>query len=208
MLNRPTYNRPPRKRTAPPDPRPIVISGPSGVGKGTLYTRLRENHPGCFAFSVSHTSRKPRAGEQHGVDYHYVSMEEFEDLIAKDSFIEHAKFGDNRYGTSKMTIEEQSKKGQVVLLDIEMEGVKQMKKSGIKARYIFIAPPSLEALEARLRGRGTENEESIQKRLAQAKNELEYSKTPGVHDIIILNDDLDTAYKQLEEFVYKAPEDQ
>ena len=121
MLNRPTYNRPPRKPTAPPDPRPIVISGPSGVGKGTLYTRLRENHPGCFAFSVSHTSRKPRAGEQHGVDYHYVSMEEFEDLIAKDSFIEHAKFGDNRYGTSKMTIEEQSKKGQVVLLDIEME---------------------------------------------------------------------------------------
>lgn len=80
-----------------------------------------------------------------------------------------------------------------------------MKKSGIDARYIFIAPPSVEALESRLRGRGTETEESIQKRLTQAKEELEYSNTPGVHDIIILNDDLDTAYKELDEFIYKQP---
>ena len=108
-------------QTDPPDRRPIVISGPSGVGKGTLYNRLRENHPDCFAFSVSHTSRAPREGEQPGVHYHYVSMPEFEDLIAKDGFIEHAMFSGNRYGTSKMTIEEQTKKGSVVLLDIEME---------------------------------------------------------------------------------------
>ncbi len=108
-------------KTAPPDRRPIVISGPSGVGKGTLYNRLREEHPDCFAFSVSHTSRGPREGEQDGVHYHYIPMQEFEDLIAKDAFVEHAKFGGNRYGTSKMTIEEQTKKGLVVLLDIEME---------------------------------------------------------------------------------------
>ncbi|KAF7543045.1 hypothetical protein G7Z17_g11065 [Cylindrodendrum hubeiense] len=187
----------------PADRRPIVISGPSGVGKGTLYKMLFERHPDTFALSVSHTTRGPRAGEVDAVDYHFVPTESFEDLIAKDGFVEHAKFGGNRYGTSKMTIEEQSSKGKVVVLDIEMEGVKQIKQSTISARYVFVAPPSTDALESRLRGRGTEKEESIQKRLAQAINELEYSKTPGVHDIIIVNDDLETAYKTLDDFVYK-----
>lgn len=130
-------------------------------------------------------------------------MAEFEDLIAKDGFVEHAQFGGNRYGTSKATIEEQTQKGKVVLLDIEMEGVKQIKQANIDARYIFISPPSLEILESRLRGRGTEQEASIQKRLAQAKNELEYSQTPGVHDVILVNDDLDKAYTEFEKFVYK-----
>lgn len=105
------------------------------------------------------------------------------------------------YGTSKMTIEEQTAKGQVVVLDIEMEGVKQVKNSSIDARYVFVAPPSEEELERRLRGRGTEKEESIQKRLAQAKLELAYAET-GVHDKTIVNNDLETAYKELEEFVY------
>lgn len=162
-----------------------------------------ERHPECFCLSVSHTTRAPRAGEVDGVHYHFVTMAEFEDLIAKDGFVEHAKFGGNRYGTSKMTIEEQTKKGRVVVLDIEMEGVKQIKQSSIDARYIFIAPPSLEALESRLRGRGTETEESIQKRLAQARNELEYAETPGVHDFILVNDNLEEAYTKLEEYVYK-----
>lgn len=131
-------------------------------------------------------------------------MADFEDLISKDGFVEHAQFGGNRYGTSKATIEEQTAKGKVVLLDIEMEGVKQIKQSSIDARYIFIAPPSIDALESRLRGRGTEQEASIQKRLAQATNELEYSKTPGVHDIIIVNDDLDKAYDELEKYIYQT----
>ncbi|OAQ73206.1 guanylate kinase [Pochonia chlamydosporia 170] len=189
--------------TPPTDRRPIIISGPSGVGKGTLYNRLFAQHPDAFCLSVSHTTRSPRVGETDGVDYHYVTMEAFEDLIAKDGFVEHAKFGGNRYGTSKMTIEEQTKKGRVVLLDIEMEGVKQIKQSSIAARYIFIAPPSIEILESRLRGRGTENEASVQKRLTQAHNELEFSKTPGVHDKIIVNDDLDKAYKELEDYIYQ-----
>ncbi|KAK7981116.1 hypothetical protein PG989_013573 [Apiospora arundinis] len=146
----------------------------------------------------------PRAGEEHGTHYFFVPMAEFEDLIAKDGFVEHAKFGSNRYGTSKKTIEEQTAKGRVVVLDIEMEGVKQIKASGIDARYVFIKPPSFEALEQRLRGRGTETEEAVSKRLAQAKVELEYADTPGVHDIIITNDDLDKAYKELEDYVYKS----
>ncbi|KAG6027887.1 hypothetical protein E4U41_000815 [Claviceps citrina] len=203
LTKRPPLNSLNKMATPPQDRRPLVISGPSGVGKGTLYKRLFDNHPDTFCLSVSHTTRGPRPGEQDAVDYHFVTMEAFEDLISKDGFVEHAKFGGNRYGTSKMTIEEQTKKGKVVLLDIEMEGVKQIKQSSIAARYIFIAPPSLSALEARLRGRGTEDEASVQKRLAQAHQELEFSKTPGVHDKIIVNDDLDAAYKELEDYIYR-----
>lgn len=105
----------------PADRRPVVISGPSGVGKGTLYKLLFERHPGVFALSVSHTTRAPRPGETSGVEYHFVDMPEFEAIIAADGFVEHAMFSGNRYGTSKMTIEEQSAKGKVVVLDIEME---------------------------------------------------------------------------------------
>ncbi|KAI0125051.1 guanylate kinase [Xylariales sp. AK1849] len=189
--------------TPPPDRRPLVISGPSGVGKGTLHNRLFAAHPDCFTLSVSHTTRKPRAGEEDGTHYNFVDMATFEDLIAKDGFVEHAKFGSNRYGTSKATIEEQTKKGRVVVLDIEMEGVKQIKASTMSARYVFIQPPSFEILEQRLRGRGTEDEDAVSKRLEQAKLELEYAKQPGVHDLIIVNDDLEKAYKELESFVYK-----
>ncbi|KAI1813032.1 guanylate kinase [Poronia punctata] len=189
--------------TLPPDRRPLVISGPSGVGKGTLMKRLFASHPDTFAFSVSHTTRAPRPGEAHGVDYHYVTTAEFEKLIEADGFVEHAKFGSNRYGTSKATIQEQSAKGKVVVLDIEMEGVKQIRNQNLDARFIFVKPPSFESLEQRLRGRGTEDEDSLAKRLNQARVELEYAETPGVHDIIIVNDDLDTAYKELEDFVYK-----
>ncbi|KAI0193535.1 P-loop containing nucleoside triphosphate hydrolase protein [Xylaria flabelliformis] len=189
--------------TPPLDRRPLVISGPSGVGKGTLISRLFDSHPDTFTFSVSHTTRAPRPGETHGVNYFYVQKSEFEDLIATDGFVEHAQFNGNHYGTSKATIEEQTAKGKVVVLDIEMEGVKQIRKSSIDARFVFVKPPSFEALEQRLRGRGTEDENSVVKRLNQARKELEYADTPGVHDIIIVNDDLDAAYKELEDFVYK-----
>lgn len=106
---------------APTDTRPLILSGPSGVGKGTLYNLLFARHPDTFALSVSHTTRAPRAGEADGVHYHFVPMEDFEALIARGGFVEHAQFGGNRYGTSKSTIEEQTAKGRVVLLDIEME---------------------------------------------------------------------------------------
>ncbi|KAG4415627.1 hypothetical protein IFR04_011241 [Cadophora malorum] len=188
----------------PPDTRPIIISGPSGVGKGTLYKLLLDRHPSTFATSISHTTREPRPGETRDVDYYYTDMSTFEQMIAEDGFVEHAKFGGNRYGTSKKMIGELTAGGRVVVLDIEMEGVKQIKSSSLSARYVFIAPPSMTILEQRLRNRGTEKEDSIQKRLAQAKNELEYSKVEGVHDLIIVNDDLEEAYKKLEEFVFKG----
>lgn len=188
------------------DLRPIIISGPSGVGKGTLYKLLLTRHPSVFATSISHTTRDPRPGEQRDVDYYYTTMENFEKMIGEDGFVEHAMFGGNRYGTSKAMIEKMMKEGKVVVLDIEMEGVKQIKTSHLSARYVFISPPSpaMSTLESRLRGRGTEKEESIQKRLQQAKNELEYAETPGVHDIVIVNDDLEKAYTELEEFIFKG----
>lgn len=105
----------------PSDGCPIVISGPSGVGKGTLYKMLLERHPDTFATSVSHTTRDPRPGEVRDEDYFYISMKEFEDLIEKGGFVEHAKFGGNRYGTSRKMIEDMRRKGKVVILDIEME---------------------------------------------------------------------------------------
>jgi guanylate kinase len=100
---------------------PIIISGPSGVGKGTLYKLLLERHPSVFATSISHTTRDPRPGEQRDVDYYYVSMEEFEKKIGENAFVEHAKFGGNRYGTSKAMIEDFMGRGRIVVLDIEME---------------------------------------------------------------------------------------
>ena len=185
---------------APPSKQPIVISGPSGTGKSTILKRLFANHPGTFAFSVSHTTRAPRPGEKDGEHYHYVTREAFEALREKGGFIEHARFGSNLYGTSFAAVEEVEKVGKVCVLDIEMEGVKQMHKSHLKARYLFIMPPSFEELERRLRSRATDKEGEIQKRLDQAKVEMEYAKTEGVHDKVVINDDLEKAYKEVEEF--------
>ncbi|KAJ3536133.1 hypothetical protein NM208_g6846 [Fusarium decemcellulare] len=183
--------------------RPIIISGPSGVGKGTLIDKLRVARPDKIATTVSHTTRKPRPGETEGVDYFFKSPPEFASLIDAGAFIEHTYFDGNHYGTSKQTIADQMCSGLTVILDIEMEGVKSIKtSSNLEARYIFIKPPSLSALEARLRRRGTEDEANIQKRLARARAELEYAATPGVHDLIIVNDDLERAYTELEEFVF------
>lgn len=187
---------------APPDRRPIVISGPSGVGKGTLSQKLFDTHPNVFTLTVSHTTRTPRTGEVDGVAYFFVSHDTFLSLISQNVFVEHTFFSGNHYGTSKETVADQTAKGLVVVLDIEMHGVQQMKENNsIDARYVFIKPPSLESLEARLRSRGTEKEEEIQRRLAQARIELEYADQ-GIHDKIIVNSDLDRAYKELEAFVF------
>ncbi|KAG8355208.1 hypothetical protein FVEN_g6980 [Fusarium venenatum] len=191
---------------SPSDRRPIVISGPSGVGKGTLINMLFNRHPDQFTLSVSHTTRNPREGESDGVHYHFVTKDAFRDLIAKDGFVEHAQFGSNLYGTSKATIEEQTAKGKVVVLDIEMEGVKQVKASTIDARYVFVSPPDTEELEKRLRGRGTETEESIQQRLTRAQDELAWARS-AEFDKILVNDDLEKTYQELDAFVYTEKSD-
>lgn len=184
------------------DARPIIISGPSGVGKGTLIKRLKDNHPTIFDTVVSHTTRQPRPDEIEGVAYFFRSAPEIWNMIMRKDFVEHIYYSGNFYGTSKKAMTELMKKGVAPILDVEMEGVKQMKASDLVARYVFLSPPSLETFEARLWERGTEDEAIISQRLAQAKLELEFAGT-GVHDIIIVNDDLDEAYRQLEDFAFQ-----
>ncbi|PYI18798.1 guanylate kinase [Aspergillus japonicus CBS 114.51] len=181
--------------------RPVVVSGPSGTGKSTLLKRLFADYPNTFGFSISHTTRSPRAGEQDGREYYFTTKEDFLDLVSKHGFIEHAQFGGNHYGTSVQAVKNIAEQGRICILDIEMEGVKQVKRTDLNARFLFLAPPSVEELERRLRGRNTETEESLKKRLAQAKNELEYAKEPGAHDKIVVNDDLEKAYAELRDFI-------
>ncbi|KAK4610661.1 Guanylate kinase [Fulvia fulva] len=186
--------------TGTEQPRPIVVSGPSGSGKSTLLKRLFAAYPGRFGFSVSHTTRQPRNGEEDGKDYNFVTREDFKKLVDEDGFIEHAQFGSNLYGTSVQAVKNVAEQGQNCILDIEMEGVKQVKKKDLNARFVFLQPPSVEILEKRLRGRGTDKEEAILERLKQAEKEIEFSKTPGVHDQIIINDDLEKAWQEFEAF--------
>lgn len=148
------------------------------------------------------TTRNPRNGEENGREYHFVSREEFVEGIEKGKFLEHAEFSGNLYGTSFKAVQDVQTAGKICILDIEMQGVKNVKNSDLKARFVFIKPPSLESLEQRLRSRNTDSEESILKRLAIAKEELLYAETPGVHDRIIVNDDLDRAYSELKEFIF------
>ncbi|KAJ7634195.1 guanylate kinase/L-type calcium channel beta subunit [Mycena polygramma] len=175
--------------------RPLVLSGPSGVGKSTLLHRLFAEFPDKFGFSVSHTTRAPRPGETHGKQYFFVPTQEFKDLIAADAFIEHAEFSGNFYGTSFETVRLVQEQGRRCILDIEAQGVRQIKASALDPIYLFISPPSMSALRARLQGRGTETEASVQKRLATALKEIEYAKQPNVHDLVIVNDNLDRAYE-------------
>ncbi|KAJ3745547.1 guanylate kinase/L-type calcium channel beta subunit [Lentinula detonsa] len=175
--------------------RPLILSGPSGVGKSTLLQRLFAEFPDKFGFSVSHTTRAPRPGEQDGKQYHFVTREKFLALRQEGAFIESAEFSGNFYGTSFQTVREVQEKGRRCILDIEAQGVRQIKATDLNPIYCFISPPSLTSLRERLRARGTETEASIQKRLATALNEIQYAKEPHVHNFVIVNDDLDRAYQ-------------
>ena len=181
--------------------RPIVMCGPSGVGKGTLINRLMADFPGKFGFSVSHTTRAPRPGETDGVHYNFVEKSAMEADIAEGKFLEHAHVHENIYGTSLAAVEAVATKGQVCILDIDVQGAEIVKKSTLDALFVFIAPPSMEELEKRLRGRGTEKEESIQKRLANAAGEMAKTEVDGFFHAVIVNDDLEKAYGELKTVV-------
>lgn len=182
-------------------PRPIVLSGPSGSGKSTLLKKLFAEFPTKFGFSVSSTTRAPRPGEVDGKDYNFVAVEEFQKMIGEDKFVEWAQFSGNYYGTTVASVKKVADSGRTCILDIDMQGVKSVKyKTDLDARFLFVAPPSIKDLENRLRGRGTETEDSIAKRLAAAQAEIEYAET-GAHDQILVNDNLDRAYKELKEFI-------
>ncbi|XP_023126165.2 guanylate kinase isoform X2 [Amphiprion ocellaris] len=216
-------------------PRPVVLSGPSGAGKSTLLKKLMKEYDSVFGFSVSHTTRNPRPGEENGrgtacnstlttakaslffistsicgclyvyavsvlhwvSDYHYVTREVMQAGIDNGDFIENAEFSGNMYGTSKAAVQDVQAKNLICILDIDMQGVRNIKRTDLNPIYISIQPPSLEVLEKRLRDRKTESEESLQRRLHAAKVEMEFSKEPGAFDVIIVNDVLEDSYGQL-----------
>ncbi|RVE61734.1 hypothetical protein OJAV_G00176140 [Oryzias javanicus] len=184
-------------------PRPVVFSGPSGAGKSTLLKKLMSEYDSVFGFSVSHTTRKPRPGEQNGIDYHYVSREEMQAGINNGDFIENAEFSGNLYGTSRAAVQAVQAKNLICILDIDMQGVRNIKRTDLNPIYISIQPPSLEVLEERLRGRKTESEESIQKRLRAAKADMEFSKEPNVFDVVIVNNNLEEAYGSLKQALHE-----
>ncbi|RMZ66275.1 guanylate kinase [Pyrenophora seminiperda CCB06] len=189
--------------------RPIVISGPSGAGKSTILSRLFAEYPHKFGFSISHTTRQPRGTEQHGKEYYFVTKEEFEKLIANKGFVEYAQFGSNYYGTSVKAVNDIAERGQVCILDIEMEGVKQVANHPTfpRPRFLFLQPPDMHILEKRLRSRATDEEDAILKRLNQAKVEMEFAHSgQAPHDKIVINDDLDKAYKEVKEFIVGTEE--
>ncbi|CAB0034514.1 unnamed protein product [Trichogramma brassicae] len=182
-------------------PRPIVFCGPSGSGKSTLIKLLFDEYPDKFGFSVSHTTRNPRPGEENGKHYYFTTKDDMQKQIDSGEFIETAVFGNNMYGTSKQAIEDVQSTGKICVLDIEIEGVKQIKASPLQPLFIFIKPPSIEELENRLKKRGTESQESLQRRLASAKTEIEFGETPGNFDLIVENDNVEKAYEKLRNFI-------
>ncbi|KAJ2444052.1 guanylate kinase [Coemansia sp. RSA 2337] len=186
--------------------KPIVVFGPSGTGKSTLLKRLFAEYPTEFGFSVSNTTRKPRTGETNGVDYHFLSREDFIAAIELKKFIEHAEFSGNMYGTTVQAVKDVADSGRICILDIDVQGVKSVKNTDLGARFVFVAPPSEEELERRLRSRGTDDESSILKRLDAAKSELDYGNQKGSCDIKIVNDDLENAYKRLVDFIFEKNE--
>jgi guanylate kinase len=189
-------------------PIPLVIAGPSGVGKGTLIGKVLQEFPGMFGFSVSHTTRAPRAGEEDGRDYHFSTKEVMEKEIAVGGFLEHANVHGNFYGTSFDAVKDVAGQGKVCILDIDVQGCKSVKACAASAmpqqpHFIFIAPPSMEVLSKRLTARGTETPEKVQLRLSAAKGEVEYGLTPGNMELVIVNDVLEEAFQELVEQLAK-----
>jgi guanylate kinase len=178
----------------------FVITGPSGVGKGTLIRGLLERLP-QLELSVSATTRSPRPGERDGVEYHFLTPEEFEAHVAAGDFVEHATYSGHRYGTLRSELERRVTAGSPVVLEIEVQGARQVREAMPESLAVFIAPPSLDALRARLVGRGTDSAEQVDERLRTAERELG-ARPEFAHEVI--NDRLERATDKLAEIVQRA----
>src|SRR3954451_13055568 len=178
----------------------FVITGPSGVGKGTLIRALRERLPE-LELAVSATTREPRPGEEDRRDYYFLTGEQFEDKVRAGEFVEHARYSGRRYGTLRSELERHRAAGRPVLLEIEVQGARQVREGMPEAVQVFIAPPSEDALRTRLIGRGTDPPEQVEARLLTAREEL---RAQGEFPHVVVNDRLDDAVDALEELVRGA----
>jgi guanylate kinase len=176
----------------------IVLTGPSGVGKGTLLKALLHRHPD-FYLSTSVTTRSPRLGEIDGQHYFFQTRPQFQSMVEQGDLLEWAEFAGNCYGTPRRAVADQVAAGKTVILEIELEGARQIKHTFPSAMRIFVAPPSLETLEQRLRGRGQDSEEAIARRLAHAQIELDAADE---FDVQVVNGDLDIALQHIENALY------
>ena len=213
---------------------PLVVCGPSGAGKGTIISKFMTERAGnrSFGFTVSHTTRSPRDGEVRGIHYHFCSREQMQQLCANNYFLETAQVHGNEYGTSWQALLQVQEQGKKCLLDIDVQGVRRLKEHASSSndnndaagqnhhpilmntnnilwqpKYIFIAPPSLQVLEARLIGRGSESAETLQRRIGNARAEVEYGLAPGNFDKIVVNDDLEQAVLDFEQAVLDLYDD-
>jgi guanylate kinase len=189
--------RAPMAAEASPTGRLFLITGPSGVGKGTLVAALLQRHPEIW-LSISATTRAPRSGEVDGQHYFFLERAAFEAKVAQGGLLEWAEFAGNCYGTPRDPVEEQLKEGRPVLLEIELEGARQVRRSFPSGFQIFIKPPSFEELERRIRGRGTDSEEAITRRLERATVELQ---AESEFDAVLVNADLEKALSELEQLM-------
>ncbi|MCP9817870.1 guanylate kinase [Synechococcus sp. GreenBA-s] len=182
---------------AAPAGRLFLITGPSGVGKGTLVGALLQRHPQIW-LSISATTRAPRSGEVEGQHYFFLARERFDATVAAGGLLEWAEFAGNAYGTPRQPVEQQLAEGRPVLLEIELEGARQVRRSFPAGFQIFVKPPSFEELERRIRGRGTDSEEAIARRLERARVEL---AAEAEFDAVLVNADLDQALLELEQLM-------
>ena len=176
----------------------MILTGPSGVGKGTLMRTLLQRHPELY-YSVSATTRAPRTGEVDGKNYYFISRTNFEQLVASGEFLEWAEFAGNYYGTPREPVLEKVNSGKTVLLEIELDGARQVRASFPEATSVFILPPSLEELEKRIRCRNQDSQDAIARRLLLATEEI---KAADEFDIQIVNDDFETALHSLEAAIF------
>lgn len=198
-LNQPTLDHSPAL-ASPRTGRLIVFTGPSGVGKGTLLRALRDRCP-SLRLSISATTRQPRPGEVDGKDYYFVRRDQFQTMVENGELLEWAEFAGNYYGTPKAAVQQHLDKGEWLILEIELEGARQVRDTFPQALQLFVLPPSLDELEQRIRLRGKDSEEAILRRMARAQVEIDAAPE---FDVQIINDDLETALQQLESAIFNA----
>lgn len=179
----------------------LVISGPSGAGKSSLIKQIVHDYPKKFGFCTSHTSRQPRVGEINGVHYHFTESKTLKKFINQGEFVEHTIYNGNIYGTSKKALLKVIEEGKVCLLDIDVEGVKQIRNTEFNPTLVFVKPPDMTELKNRLKTRSTETPRSLEARIECAKSEMEYGNIPDNFHKVIINDDLQKAYGDLKNFI-------